>query len=167
MTDIKKYYSIHDYDLAAYSNRLFKIRDTLNFTMREMAETLNVNVSTYQLNESGKIKKIPATIVEALVEKLHVDINTLLVPLSKSDLSPNILIWATSSKAAPYIIEAYQKYLQDKENERNKRKEEIENQIEKYKGDNVMKFLLWCFIIIKGKCKSLPYFISGLTIPVT
>lgn len=134
MTDIKKYYSIHDYDLAAYSNRLFKIRDTLNFTMREMAETLNVNVSTYQLNESGKIKKIPATIVEALVEKLHVDINTLLVPLSKSDLSPNILIWATSSKAAPYIIEAYQKYLQDKENERNKRKEEIESQIEKYKG---------------------------------
>ena len=134
MSNIKKYYSIHDYDLSAYSKRLFTIRDTLNFTMREMAETLNVNLSTYQLNESGKVKKIPATIVDALVEKLHVDINTLLIPLPKDKLSPSILIWATSNAAAPYILEAYQKYLNDKEEERAKRRQEIENQIEKYKG---------------------------------
>ena len=134
MNQIKQYHSINDYDLNIYSKRLFKIRETLNFTMREMAECLNINVSTYQRNESGKIKKIPEVIVKALEEKLHVERNTLLVPLPKSGLHNDILEWTRTREAAPYIIDAYKIYLKDKEEERLKRKLEIERKIEIYKG---------------------------------
>lgn len=131
----RKYYSLSDYDLCAYSSKLYNVRTTLKLTMREMADMLNIPLSTYQTNEVGNVKKIPAFIVEQMVEKFKVDITSLLVPINKDRLGLQVIKWMNSNDAIPYIMKAYEQYLEDKKAESAKRREEIEKRIQEINGN--------------------------------
>lgn len=131
----RKYYSGKEYNIGMYAQYIYNVRQKLGLTMLEMANLLGINVSTYKKNESGAIRRIPQHIIDAYVNKLHVDPQRLLVPIKSDEMSADIITWANSSKAVPYILEAYEKYCKDCQEQENKKRSELISKIQSYNGN--------------------------------
>lgn len=132
-----KFYSAKEFDIHAYAERLYKVRETINFTVREMSEALGVSAATYVLNENAHIKKIPANIVDGMVNIFHVDIDTLLIPITSNKLPSNVERWLKRKEAVPYIMNAYHIYLADLEAIKKKKIEEAQTRLQdKIKATN-------------------------------
>ncbi len=112
-----KFYSREEYDIQKYSKALYNGRMKVDKNIKEFAKFLGINVSTYQRNERGLVDKIPVAIVDSFCKRFNTTSDALLFPANHDCgyITPKIKRWLSSKEAVPYILKAYNKFIEDEE----------------------------------------------------
>lgn len=107
-----------EYNMVKFALVLYNIRVNSKATQAELAEKAGVSQSQWARYELGSIKQISIEFVNKVCQTFNIDKNEWLVPVDSIENKFNdidIFKWSISSEAIPYIQEAYQKYLSEKE----------------------------------------------------
>lgn len=115
-------YSGKDYDIPHFSSILYNLRLKSGKSQQEFAQYLGISTSTYCRHESGKIRRISSYVVDAVNVKYNIPVEELLLPNTESNEYTALYEWCRRDEAIPYLQEAYQKWLSDREDTIRKRK---------------------------------------------